>query len=128
MAHPGQPTLYREDFCDRVIELGKQGFSVIEMCADIGISKQTIYDWTKANPEFLDAFTQARLHSQAWWESQGRESLGKAIFQSSLWSRSMAARFPEDWRESKQIELTESPFKRVADLIEKGIEGKRAES
>jgi len=52
----------------------------------------------------------ARSHSQAWWEEMGQANLimpmGSGSFQGSVWSRSMAARFPDDWRENKGVELT----------------------
>lgn len=101
----GRPTLYKPEYCDRVIELGAQGYSVVEMAAEIGVSRNTLEtSWPEAHPEFLEAFTRARELSQAWWEMQGRKSLHADKFQAQLYSRSMAARFPHDWRESKQVE------------------------
>lgn len=107
----GRPTDYKPEYCDLVKELGAQGYSVVEMAAEIGVARGTLEtNWPSANPEFLEAFTQARQLSQAWWERQGRENVivapGKGTFNASMWSRSMAARFPEDWRENKGVELT----------------------
>lgn len=81
--------------------------SVVEMAASIGVSRNALErNWTEANPEFMTALEEARDLSQAWWERQGRENLTTGGFQSSLYSRSMAARFPRDWREVKGTELT----------------------
>ena len=107
----GRPTLYDPAYCERVIELGKQGMSVVEMAADIGVARSTLEEaWPAAYPEFSEAFMQARQHSQAWWESMGRVNLimpqGSGTFQASVWSRSMAARFPADWREKSETALT----------------------
>ena len=109
----GRPIDYKPEYCARVIELGELGYSVVEMCADIGVARDTLdKNWPAANPEFLAAMTQAKLKSQAWWERQGRESLliapGMGTFQASVWSRSMAARFPADWREKQEQEHTGS--------------------
>ena len=45
-----------------------------------------------------------------WWEEQAHigmwESPEGARLNPQLWSRSMAARFPDDYRESKKTELT----------------------
>jgi hypothetical protein len=102
-----RPTDYDPAYCDRVVELGKEGYSVVEMAAEIGVSRNTLEtNWPAAHPEFMEAFTQARLLSQAWWEKQGRTNLATQGFQSALYSRSMAARFPADWREVKGTELT----------------------
>jgi hypothetical protein len=101
----GRPSLYRPEYCERVIELGNQGASVVEMAHEIGVCRATLEaNWPAEHPEFLEAFTRARQASQVWWEKKGRDNLEKPTFQASVWSRSMAARFPEDWRETKGIE------------------------
>lgn len=101
----GRPTRYDPEYCQKVIDLGREGCSVVEMCAELGIGRTTLErDWPEAHEEFSQAFTHAMELSQAWWESQGRKNLTADKFQASLYSRSMAARFPNDWRESKQIE------------------------
>lgn len=100
----GRPSDYDPKYCGRVIELGKQGFSVVEMAADIGVARATLEtNWPAANPEFLEAFTRARELSQAWWEAKGRENLLAERFQAQLYSRSMSARFPKDWREKTLV-------------------------
>jgi hypothetical protein len=102
----GRPTLYDQAHCAKVIELGKNGASIVEMAHEIGVVKQTLYDWERAHPEFMDALTRARDASQVWWERKGRENLNSSGFAQAMWSRSMAARFPEDWREVSRKELT----------------------
>jgi len=103
----GRPTTYDPAYCDKVVELGRQGMSVIEMCAELSLGRTTLErDWPSAHPEFSQAFTHAMELSQAWWETQGRTNLTADRFQASLYSRSMAARFPADWREVKGTELT----------------------
>jgi len=108
-----RPTTYDPAYCAQVIEMGKQGYSVVEMAAELGCHRESIeQNWPAAHPEFSEAFTLAKLCSQAWWERQGRVNLVMApmsgTFQASAWSRSMAARFPADWRENKGIELSGS--------------------
>ena len=106
----GRPTDYEPAYCGRVIELGRIGMSVVEMAADIGVARSTLEAlWPAAHPEFKEAFTQARQLSQAWWESMGRVNLimppQSGTFQAAVWSRSMAARFPADWREKSETTL-----------------------
>lgn len=109
----GRPTLYRPEYCEKVIELGRQGCSVVEMAAEIGVSRNALEtEWTTQHPEFLEAFTQAKQFSQAWWEKVGREGMfespGGVKLNPSIWSRSMAARFPHDWRENTKVDNTHS--------------------
>ncbi len=78
--------------------------SVVEMAADIGVARNTLETlWPEAHPEFMEAFAHARDLSQAWWERQGRENLLADKFQAQLYSRSMSARFPKDWREKSLV-------------------------
>ena len=111
MMAAGRPSEYRPEYCERVVELGRLGMSVVEMASDIGVSRNTMETrWTEAHPEFREALEIARESSQAWWESMGRVNLimNKEVgtFQASVWSRSMAARFPRDWRENKGVEVS----------------------
>ncbi len=103
----GRPSLYKPEYCDRVIELGREGMSVVEMAAEIGVARSTLEEaWPAAHEEFSEAFARARELSQAWWERQGRVGLTAERFNAQVYSRSMAARFPKDWRESKNVEST----------------------
>ena len=106
----GRPTDYRPEFCESIVDLGREGKSVAQMASEFDVSKQTLFNWADAHPDFLDAMTRAKTHAQAWWESQGQTNMllapGAGTFNGSVWSRSMAARFPDDWRENKGVELT----------------------
>lgn len=101
-----RPTEYRQEFCERVIEAGKAGKSVAWMAAELDVSKRTLLNWAEAHPEFLHALETAKAHAQRWWEDAGQTGMVTPGFGASVWSRSMAARFPDDWRESKGVELT----------------------
>jgi hypothetical protein len=101
-----RPTDYDPSYCERVIEFGKQGKSVAWMAAELQVNKDTLYEWAKVHSEFSDAFTRAKLESQRWWEDAGQIGMVSPGFGASVWSRSMAARFPEDWREKSGVELT----------------------
>lgn len=107
----GRPTDYRPEYCEKVIEMGKEGCSVVEMCAELEVARITLeHEWPSKHPEFSIALMNARSFSQAWWEKQGRqgiwESQGGPKINAGLYSRSMAARFPHDWRENSKVELT----------------------
>ncbi len=99
---PGQPTLYREEYCDTVIEWGKQGKSRTWMAANLGIDRKTIDNWADANPEFFLALSRAKALEQAHWEDLGYSGLTADKFNSGIWTKSMAARFPDDWREKHE--------------------------
>lgn len=103
--HPGgRPSEYDPVYCEKVIECGRQGMSVAEVCGEWGIAKQTFYNWQKEFEEFLDATTRARDLSQSWWEKHGRTNLFTEKFNTTLWIKNMHNRFRDDWYESNKSE------------------------
>lgn len=101
----GRPTSYDPGYCELVINYGGQGKSRAWIAAQLGVVPATVDNWEKAHPEFLGAMTRAKVLEQQWWEDVGQTCLvmevGKS-FSQSTWSRSMAARFPKDWREKTE--------------------------
>ena len=102
----GRPTGYKPEFCERVIELGKEGKSITQIACALDVAKSSIYLWEAEYPEFSDALTKARQHSQAWFENVGQNGLFADKFQSSLWAKQVSCRFPDDYRETTRSELT----------------------
>jgi len=102
MPGPGQPTLYRPEYCEQVIEMGLKGMSVAQMCSSFNITRQTIDNWAAANPEFLEAFMKAKVHMQAHLEAKGYNGLESKDFNASLWKTTMMARFREDYTERRE--------------------------
>lgn len=102
----GRPTSYRPEYCEQVIEWGRQGKSRTWMSAHLGIDRYTIDEWAKAHPDFSRALSHAKAFEQALWEDLGFNGLSADKFNSGVWTRSMAARFPSEWRESQNIATT----------------------
>lgn len=113
----GRPTDYKPEYCEAVIEWGKLGKSKAWMCSKLETTPQTMAAWCEAHPEFLEAITRGVTHSQEWWEDKGQDCIEKAGFQGSVWSRSMAARFPNDWREKTDTTTTHNIGDGVAELF-----------
>jgi transposase len=106
----GRPSLYDPSFCDEVVELGRKGKSVEQIASILNVSLRTMYSWRDAHEEFLHALDDAKTYEQAWWEEQAAaymvENKESDRLNSTLWSRSMAARFPKKYRESTKQEIT----------------------
>jgi transposase len=106
----GRPSKYNPDFCQRVIQLGKLGKSVEQIACELDVGTRTMYEWRDVHPEFSHALEQAKEFEQYWWETIAQthmiEEQGAAKLNASIWSRSMAARFPKKYRESTKHELT----------------------
>jgi len=111
MTHPGgRPTDYDESFCDKVVELGALGKSTEQIAKELGFALRTIYLWKDTYPQFMQALSTAKELEQAWWEDQCQaymlEYKDGPKLNATLWSRSMAARFPKKYRDNSKVELT----------------------
>lgn len=106
----GRPTLYDPAYCETVRELGRIGKSIEQICYQLNISIRTIYLWKDTHEEFMQALEDAKVYEQAWWEEQAAaymvENKESDKLNATLWSRSMAARFPKKYRESTKTEIT----------------------
>jgi len=102
----GVPTKYDPSFCERVIEMGKQGFSKVEMSCELDISRASFDNYEKQHPEFLEAVTRALEFSQSWWLKGGKKGTFGEIdgFNSNAYNLQMKNRFKEDWAERTVVD------------------------
>ena len=102
----GRPSSYDPAYCERVIEMGREGDGLAAYAAEFGIDRATLYDWAKAHPAFSTALARAKQLEQVWWERQGRLGLTSKTFNAVVWKTSMQARFREDYTERKSTEIS----------------------
>jgi hypothetical protein len=106
----GRPSKYDPAYCDQVIELGKEGKSRWQICSILNIGYHNMNAWEGAHEDFRRALEQARLDSLCYWEELAQnhmiENPGGPKLNTGLWSRSMAARFPAEYRENSKVEVT----------------------
>ena len=111
----GRPTLYKKIYCKKLIEHMSQGFSYETFCAVAGVSKQTLYDWEKANSEFLDSKREAFALCQLFWEGLGIKYIANTKdskkLNSSVWVFNMKNRF--QWRDRIEVEAEVKEVKEV---------------
>lgn len=106
----GRPTKYDPSYCEDVIELGRAGKSLAQMCAHFDIARSTIDQWAQDNPEFSEALSRAKVHAQDWWESKGVEGMTSDKFNAAIWKKSMEARFRDDYTERREHEHKVQPI------------------
>lgn len=74
----GQPTKYRPEMCELLIEAGKNGMFVTEVCAQLELSTRTFYNYIKIHEDFSEAHELYSTYFLAFYERQLRE--GKMSF------------------------------------------------
>jgi hypothetical protein len=64
----GRPSKYDPKYGEDIVALATDGASLLECALEIGVSKQTLFNWGEEHPEFLDALNRAKAKRQIWWE------------------------------------------------------------
>lgn len=110
MADTGRPSTYDPAYCDKVIELGREGASKAEMAFALGVARNTLDNWAATHPEFLSAVKEAVSLAQGWWEAEGRKAVfgAKPGFNATAYIFTMKNRFPDDWKDKRETELSGS--------------------
>lgn len=90
----GRPTKYQLEFCQRAVEFMSEGFSKEAFAGELGVCKQTIYNWMEEHSEFLDAIRKGEEGCRLWWEKLGRAgAAGKVVnFNATAWVFNMKNR------------------------------------
>jgi len=114
----GRPSKYDPAFCASIIEMAKEGKGPAEWAAAFDVSKQTVYTWKDVHPEFLDAWTRANTHLQAWWENAGRSGMASDRFNATVWQKNMNCRFRDDWRDQSDVNLKIIPHEQAITELE----------
>jgi hypothetical protein len=137
MSNPAhRPTLYEPSYCDLLIEHMSKGFSFESFAGLVKVARSTIYEWVDKNPDFSDAKKVAEEQCRLFWEKTALEGLqvqtgpGAINLNTTMWIFQMKNRFPKEWRDRQQTEIsgpdgnpvqTESSFKltekNIADLL-----------
>lgn len=103
----GQPTKYKPEYCQLVIDHMSRGLSFESFAGVVGTCKQTIYSWMAKYPEFLDARNQADAKCRLFWEKCGIKGLflgQQDKFNATVWVFNMKNRF--HWRDLQEINQT----------------------
>ena len=119
----GRPTKYKPEFCDVVVKVGEDGDTLVGMAEACDVDRATITNWMEEHPEFFSAVKRGLQKSQVWWEKQGRSATFGAVpgFNPTSYIFNMKNRFPSDWREKQDVDLTSSDGTMTPNVIERII-------
>lgn len=85
----------------------RNGASLCEVAADLGISEETIHVWKRdgKHKAFSAALAAGTALAQAWWEKLGRAgAAGRVDVQPALWIFNMKNRFK--WSDRTETEIS----------------------
>lgn len=102
----GRPSKYKPEYCEQIIELGKQGKSIAQMASFFDVDKASVYRWAEEEESFRTALARAKAHSQTWWEDKAQQHLGTRDFNAQLWLKSVTSRFRDDYTEKQITEVS----------------------
>lgn len=111
---------YEEIFIEKIVDLGKEGKTITQMAASLGVSKDLLRRWSKdvTKPEFQEAYAYALTCFQAYHEDVGIKGYKGILkgFVPSTWTHFMKANCRKDYSDldSTRIELS-SPIKNLSD-------------
>jgi len=98
----GRPTEYKPEYCDKVLPFMEQGYSITAFAGHLGVSRQTVYNWMDAHPEFFDAIKEGEAASALWWESALRNTTTTGEGNATAAIFGLKNRIPHEWRD-KQV-------------------------
>lgn len=67
----GRPSKYNVEYGDKVVELMTDGKSIVAVCKELQISRDTFYRWCREHDAFKDKVQEGLTYSEAWWEELG---------------------------------------------------------
>jgi hypothetical protein len=111
-------TTHADEIDDLTLRCGAAGYSYAQTAACIGVSMQSLKKWAAEHPRFNSVLERAQTLSQAWWEGRAMDGHANQIIGGSIWSRSMAARFPQDYTERKEINNPDGNLSPYRELTE----------
>jgi hypothetical protein len=104
----GKPSSYRPEYCDMVVEICSEGYTLTAFAGKIGVSRETVNKWQELHPEFADAVTRAKAGIAAWWQDRGRKVAedGGPGGQAQMVIFGLKNVAPEDFSDRQHVELT----------------------
>lgn len=76
-----------------IIDLSKQGASIVELAVALDISRDTFYALIEREKHFSDTIKRCKQYCEAWWIAKGRTELENKEFSYTGWYMNMKNRF-----------------------------------
>ena len=84
----GRPSLLDDAMQEKaklvVDNIMKQGGSLLEVALELGINRDTLYDWKKKNSIFSDTINKGMMLREIWFEKQARLNVNNKDYNTQL--------------------------------------------
>lgn len=112
--------IYNESMCEEAIQILSSGKSIARLATNLGVCRDSIYEWRDKHPEFARALKMGKDACQAYWEDIGENgAIGEfEKFSAPTWIFTMKNRFRDDYADEKKEEKDTSQS-----VLEKIISG-----
>jgi hypothetical protein len=99
-----RPSTYKPEYCDTAAKVLAGGESLAAVCAELDITRTTLYEWREIYPDFDEACKRGLMKAQRDWEQLGRDGIMGNLekFSASPWIFTMKNRFRDDYQEDKE--------------------------
>lgn len=118
MKKKGRPKMTVNDLPDNweetVIELSKEGASIVELAVELDICRTTFYALTDRDEHFMDTIKKCKQYCEAWWIKKGRTELENKDFSYTGWYMNMKNRFNWTDRQETTLEGGDKPVNIVS--------------
>jgi hypothetical protein len=84
---------YKPEYAEIAQQLLAEGKSKNGVCANLGICKQTLYNWEKEFPDFKRALSVGVVASEYHWEEMGADGIIADGFNTAMYVIQMRNRF-----------------------------------
>lgn len=84
---------YKADYPARLIEVLKTGQTLVAFCAEVMVSKKTLYDWLEKHEEFKHAYELGMALSEQYWLKMGQDNADNPDFNYNHYAFQLGSRF-----------------------------------
>lgn len=104
----GQPTKYKPEYCQMLIDHMKEGYSFFTFAAVLGVNPDTVYNWVNLFPEFSEAKRTGLAASVQWWEQLWRAGAAGQIpnYNATSVIFALKNKAPEIYKDRHEIKTT----------------------
>lgn len=94
---------------EMMIQIGKEGGMHVHYANALGVARATLDVLERDYEDFALTLEEAKRYSEEWWIHKAMEAFegGKSkMFNQHLWGFIMKNRFPMDWKDKTEMDIT----------------------